>query len=154
MRMHFLVQVAGLCAGMFSAVIAIFGCRGAGTQRGNFTPFLIEEMQHYGARVIKTNGLPEVAARWTIERDTNGFECLIYGTSFQNVEHIVTNALATIGVAGDQTTGATAKYRQFKASLIGVGLLMKQNKDAVQINCIAGGIFSPFRTNTTAIPKP
>jgi len=111
------------------------------SQRGDFTAFFVDRMLAHGATVSNTNGLPRIIARWTFDEDANGFQCVVFGVGFTEVERMVTNALGTAGMYDDKTTGATARCRLFNARLIGVGLLMMEVEGGVQINCITRGLF-------------
>jgi len=129
------VWVVVLC-GM---VLLSSGCKKG--QRGDFTAFFVDRMLAHGATLSNTNGLPRIIARWAFDEDANGFQRVVFGVGFTEVERMVTNALGTAGMYNDETTGATARCRLFNARMIGVGLLMMEVEGGVQTNCITRGLF-------------
>jgi len=126
-------------------MILFVGCS-SNYRIGNFTASFVDRMLAHGARLSNTNGLPRIVAPWFFCEDANGFQYKVYGVEFTEVEHMVTNALGTAGQYDDKTTGATARCRLFKASEIGVGLLMFEIKGGVEFDCITGGLFTPPKT--------
>jgi len=112
-------------------------------QSGNFTGTFVKEIQARGGKLSRTNELPIINASWVFNEDAHGFEYVISNVGFNEVKQMLTNAFGTKGREGSPATGATARYCLFSASSVGVGLLVKETKSGVQINCITGGFLAP-----------
>jgi len=108
-------------------------------KESNITAVFVEEMQVHGGVLRNTNGLPTINACWTLQTDSDGFQLKVRRVDFIIVENMVTNALGSVGENGDKTKGASSRYWLFQKKTVGVGLLMREIQDGVQINCINKG---------------
>jgi hypothetical protein len=128
---------ARLAANLFLATMALCGCSDAGARKGNFTTFFVEQVQTYGGRLQKTNSLPAIQARWTIKRDAKGFECVVADAPFAQLEAMAIEAFGSEG-EGYGPPAATSPSRIFKASSVGIALIMRVTPQGVQFNCLRG----------------
>ena len=74
----------------------------------------------------KTNGLPVIHSSWNIRSDSKGFECVVKDAGFEQLERMVIEAFGFEG-EGSSPPIATARSRIFKASSVGIALVIRTN---------------------------
>lgn len=142
------ISNARLWASLFLATMALCGCGDADATKGDFTTFFVEQVQTYGGRLQKTNNLPAIQARWTIKKDAKGFECVVADAPFAELEAMAIEAFGSEG-EGSGPPAATSPSRIFKASSVGIALIMWVTPQGVQFNCLRGTTNSnPFARTT------
>lgn len=116
-------------------ILWLCGCNAS--RKGDFTAFFIAQMKEYGGRCVKTNDLPVIQARWSVKKDSYGFECLVFDIKYEEVESMV---IQVFGVEGERykPPEASRPSRMFKASDVGVALLISETPDGVRLNCLMG----------------
>ncbi len=115
------------------------------TAEGNFTKTFVDEVQEFGGRLQKTNDIPIIHSQWTIQKDRNGFECIVNGVAFPELDKMVVAAFATEGIPSNHP--ALLQNRMFRATDVGVALHIQQTPKGIQLNCLRG------QTNCLNSPK-
>ena len=63
------------------------GCGGGATKRsGDFTAFLIVQLQSYDTEVAQTDDLPVINATWEFQKDKNGFVISVQENHFADID--------------------------------------------------------------------
>lgn len=115
-------------------VFVVWGCGGRSGGKGDFSIEFLKALGSYGARFQETNNLPKLEGRWFIYRDENGFWCNVYGVRYDDVEEW---AMRVFGGCGTPDRGCQGqRYCLFRPSEVGVALLITDNTNRVDVNCV------------------
>lgn len=127
-----------LFIGAFVVVVAMWtgACGSRRVGRGDFSGEFLEALSFYGARFVETNCLPKLDARWVMYRDKNGFQCVLYGVGYEEVEGW---AMRAFGGRGQSFRGELGKRGcLFRAWEVGVALFIREETNRIQVNCLKG----------------
>lgn len=129
MRSH-LPTISTIC-GILGLVA--FGCS---SQQQDLTPVLLAHFESYGARLTVTNDLPSLPCKWSLQKDSNGFQCVAWGLPYDRIEGVLLNAFGGQGVPSRNPGGP--KSCQFTASTVGVAVITMDRTNSVKIICLRG----------------
>jgi hypothetical protein len=104
-------------------------------QSGDFGQYITTEIASYGGKVWERPGASALHGTWVTKKDSKGFECVVTGVSFGDVDNVLTNAFRAIGEGGKTDVGMG---RLFVARQVGVALTVRTVADGVRINCLKG----------------
>jgi hypothetical protein len=130
MRSHRPILLGAICVVLG---LLAFGC---GSQKQDLTPVLVSDLQSYGARLTVTNGLPSLQCRWSLQKDSNGFQCIAWGLPYDDLERVLLDAFGGQGVPSRAPAGP--KSCQFAASTVGVAVITMDRTNSVKVICLRG----------------
>jgi hypothetical protein len=80
-----------------SLLAALIGCtdarRGYDSESGDLGAFILRIAPQYGVRVLTTNGLPAIQAKWRFKAENNEFSLVLEGDYFSQLHIFLTSAV-------------------------------------------------------------
>lgn len=132
--MRFLFGVRVLIIPMLvGAILALTGC-GCSDRRTGAEQKLAELLHTLGARVLVSNDLPALTGRCVIRWDDRGFEARVYHATYAQVEEWFVRMVGQPGGRFKTVRGKPGCL--FRATDIGVGIVMAEMDDHVRVNCV------------------
>lgn len=118
-----------------SLCFLLTACNSVIKRSGDLNPFLLKELNSYGAQIPHTNGLSPIKANWTYQRDSNGFELSVDGNHFVEIDGFFKQLYGTPSISEDANLKGYPQ-RVYKPETIGVGLQYFQTPGGVKILCV------------------
>lgn len=115
------------------ACAIVAGC----SQSDDFGGFVVTEVAKHGGHTKTNVVLPELEARWTVNRDRNGFQASVTGVTFASVDTLMQQAFGTPRMSSDATATVTGQpHRVWGASDIGVAIQLIGRANGADIICL------------------
>src|SRR5207249_10847448 len=83
-----------------SLLAALVGCsdgadthKGYNSESGDLGAFILRMAPKYGVRIMTTNGLPAIQAKWRFKADSNEFSLVLAGDYFPQLHTFLTSAV-------------------------------------------------------------
>ena len=108
---------------------AVFGCSpgdphfpGYTIGSGDVTPFLLQSAVSYGARPVRTNGLPSVEAKWRYKADKDGVQIYIVGDYMPQVQTLLLAAFGSPAIPAKTNRDGHISGAVYAAPAIGAAI--------------------------------
>ena len=103
-----------------SLLAAATGCSGGGdigkgynSKSGDLGAFILSSAPKFGVRVLTTNGLPHIPAKWRYKEGSDEFQLFVEGNYFPQLHTLLTKAVGP--PTGPPTTNGLTKMRSIEA---------------------------------------
>lgn len=122
-----------LVAIVLGLVIALAGC-GYRAGKTGAEEHLVQLLRKYGARIVVSNHIPALEGRYVIRWDDNGCEARLYNVDYAQVEAWFVRLM---GHRGERVTTVGGRPGcMFRATEVGVGLIMADMGDHIRVHCV------------------
>jgi hypothetical protein len=108
-------------AALMTLVVFLFGCSKSDSGSpdfqkgsGDITAFVLQSAVSFGARPVKTNGLPKMEGEWQYKKEQEGIQIYVVGDKFNEVQGLLREAFGpptmapTTNLVGKVTGGMYA----------------------------------------------
>jgi hypothetical protein len=109
--------------------LAIYGCSpgdphlpGYRIGSGDVTPFLLQSAISYGARPVKTSGLPKVEAEWRYKTDNDGVQIYLVGDRMSQVQTLLLAAFGPPSRRGQTNQDGRISGGVYAAKAVGAAI--------------------------------
>src|SRR5262245_27509330 len=103
----------------------------------DFGAFVVAEVAKHGGHT-KTNAvIPKLEAQWTVNRDRNGFQASVSGTSFANIDALMRQTFGTPKLSVEANASGQP-HRVWGAADIGVAIQLIGRTNGADIVCVRG----------------
>src|SRR5207247_8109719 len=103
-----------------SLLDAVTGCsggadigKGYNSKSGDWGGFILNSAPKFGVRVLTTNGLSHIPAKWRYKEGSDEFQLFLDGNYFPQLDGFLTKAVGP--PAGPPTTNSLTKLRSIEA---------------------------------------
>lgn len=128
---------ASLSIALLLTIIVAVGC----SHSGDFGAFVVAEVAKYGGHTKASATVPNLAARWELKEDANGFQAFVTDVSFATIAAEMEQIFGTPNTSHDVTDVLTVvplPYRLWSAANIGAAVQLIGHKDSTEIICLKG----------------
>lgn len=130
LRLAPLIFIASLLAGLVGCSGRDDTHRGYDSESGDLSAFILIMAPKYGVRILTTNGLPAIPAKWRFKADSNEFSLVIAGNYFPQLHTFLTRAVGpSSGSPTTNSTGELPSITAYYGTNFGVTMSCSSGKD-------------------------
>jgi hypothetical protein len=107
----------------------LFGCSkgdphlpGYKVASGDTTAFLLKSAVSYGARPLKTSGLPSMEGEWRYKADKDGIQIYLVGDQFSQVQSVLLGAFGTPAISPKTNENGQVSMGVYAAPAVGAAI--------------------------------